>query len=388
MLFTDRQRTDSTPKRERESSFAFLDRSLSPEIARVRDLLSTALINYPASEQPELIRRISCNDETAFRSATFELLLHEGLRRLGFALTPHPDLANGSPKKPDFLVTAPDATTFYLEAVLASTRDGTDPAAEAIKATTLDALGQAPHRSFWVDIDSEGDPTTQPKARNLVGQVHEWLDALDPDALLRQLTELGLESMPEFRWNHEGWELTLRPIPMRPERHGTSRTLVGAQGSEGRWLDDWTPLRDAIKKKGGRYGDLDIPLVVAVNAESFHLDPIDEMQALFGQEEYVEYVGRPELGGRMRRAANGAWNGPHGPQARRVSAAWFFNDLTPYTIASRRCTVYFNPWAHIEAPRSLLQFPHALIVENRLVRADGSTFRDLYGVGPEWPGDA
>lgn len=385
MLFSDNIRTDETVKRERESSFAFLERSSRPEIARVRDLLEVAVSNYARSELDELFARIRSDDEVAFRSATFELLLHESLHRLGFLLTPHPELGNGNTRRPDFLVDAPDSATFYLEAVLASSRDGTTPGAEAMKATTLDLLAQAPHRSFRVHIDSDGDPTNQPRARDLIAEVHAWLDTLDPEALLQSLSESGLEAMPTYQWRHEDWELTLRPLPMRPERYGTSTTLIGAFGGEGRRLDDWTPLRDAVKKKGRRYGDLDRPLVVAVNAESFHLDPIDELQALYGQEEYVEYVGRPDLGGRMRRASNGAWNGPQGPQARRVSAAWFFNDLTPYTVATRRSTLYVNPWAHIEAPSSLLQFPHARVVENRLVRADGIAMRELFGLTPVWP---
>jgi len=385
MLFTDNHRTDDAVKRERESSFAFLDRSSRPEIARVRDVLEVAFGNYSPFESDELAARIRCGDETAFRSATFELLLHDGLRRLGYTLTPHPELDNGSPNRPDFLVTEPDGTSFYLEAVLASSRDGTNPAAEAMKATTLDLLNHAPHASFWIDINSDSDPTTQPRARNLVRHVHERLNSLNPDSLLQTFAESGLESMPTLFWQHEGWTLTLRPIPMRPERRGTARTLIGAFGGEGRWLDDWTPLRDAVKKKGRRYGDLDKPYVVAVNTESFHLDPIDELQALYGQEEYVAVVGRPDLEGRMQRATNGAWAGPQGPQARRVSAAWFFNDLTPYTIARRKSTLYVNPWAYLEPPNSLLRFPHAHVVENRLVRAEGLAFRDVYGLSAEWP---
>ncbi len=385
MLFTDRSREDTKPKSERESSFAFMDRSARPEIARVRALLESALENYPIPEQAELVTRLKSDDETAFRSATFELLLHETLRRLGYVLTPHPVLENGSQKRPDFLVECPDATSFYLEAVLAGRKDGSDPAAEAMKATTLDLLRLAPHHSFLVEIDSEGDPTTQPSSRDLIRQVHEWLNSLDPDNLRTQMQDQGFESLPQFQWAHEGWTLTIRSIPLSPDRRGLANALIGAFGAEARWLDEWTPLRDAIKRKGSRYGQLDKPFVVAINSESFHLDPIDEMQALFGQEEYVHYVGQPELGGRMRRAANGAWNGPRGPQSRRVSAAWFFNDLTPYSIANRRSTLYVNPWAHMAAPVSMLQFPHARLVENRLVRAQGLSLREIFELTAGWP---
>lgn len=385
MLFSDYSRTDDAPKSQRETSFEFLDRSSRPEIERVRDFIMRSLAEYPPNEINELVARIQSRDDIAFRSATFELLLHEALRRLGYLLRPHPELRNGAQTRPDFLVEDFDGNSFYLEAVLATTRDGANQACEAMKATTRDALSQVPHHSFRVDFDSEGDPTTQPSSRELIRRTHEWLDSLDPDVLLQLIAERGFDSVPEFVWQHEDWTVTLRPIPMRKEKRGSARALVGAFGEGGRIIDDWTPLRDAVRKKGRKYGELDKPLVVAVNARSFNLDPIDEMQALFGQEQYVEYVNRPDIGGRLTRVPNGAWVGHSGPQSRRVSGAWFFNDLTPYTVAERRSTLYVNPWSFHDLPKSLLRIPHAQVVDGRIQRSDGLSLRDIFNLPKDWP---
>jgi hypothetical protein len=385
MIFSEFLRSNDAPKLERETSFEFLDRSSHLAIARVRGLITQSLAEYPTNEVDELVARIQSRDDVAFRSATFELLLHEALRRLGYLLQPHPELPNGAPTRPDFLVEDHDGNALYLEAVLAATRDGTDRACEAMKSTTLDALSQAPHNSFRVDIDSEGDPTTQPSSRDLIRRTHDWLNSLDPDALLQLIAERGFDTVPEFVWTHEAWTVTLRPIPIRKEKRGSARALVGAFGGEGRMIDDWTPLRDAVRKKGRKYGDLDRPFVVAVNARSFSLDPIDEMQALFGQEQYVEYVDRPDIGGHLSRVPNGAWVGHSGPQSRRVSGAWFFNDLTPYTVAVRRSTLYVNPWSYHDVPQSLLRFPHARVVDGRIQRSDGLALRDIFNLPESWP---
>lgn len=385
MLFSEYSRSNDAPKSERETSFEFLDRSSRREIARVRDLITQSMVEYPTSEVDELVARIQSRDDVAFRSATFELLLHEALRRLGHLLRPHPELPNGAPTRPDFLVEDHDGNAFYLEAVLATTRDGTSRACEAMKSTTRDALAQVPHNSFRVDFDSEGDPTTQPSSRDLIRRTHEWLDSLDPDALLQLIAERGFETVPEFVWKHEEWTITLRPIPIRKEKRGSARALVGAFGEGGRIIDDWTPLRDAVRKKGRKYGELDKPLVVAVNARSFNLDPIDELQALFGQEQYVEYVDRPDLGGHLIRVPNGAWVGHSGPQSLRVSGAWFFNDLTPYTVAERRSTIYVNPWSYHDVPQSLLRLPHARVVDGRVQRSDGLALRDIFNLSKSWP---
>lgn len=343
-----------------------------------------AVSRYPEDERDDIIARLQSENEVNFRSASFEVLLHEGLLRLGFSLTVHPDPETGVTKRPDFLVRAEDGAEFFLEAVLASERDGSNPAAEAMKNSTIGLLDATPHASFLLDVQSEGSPTTQPSGRELTRRAHEWLNSLDADRLRVLLVERGLDQMPTLLWTHEEWELCLRAIPLSAERTGAARRLISAQGDGVRWLNAWVPLRNAVKKKASRYGSIAKPLIVAVNADSFHLDEIDEVQALYGEERWVEIIGQSDQGG-PRRLKNGAWRGPHGPQSRKVSGVWFFNDLTPYTLASRRSTLYLNPWAHIPAPPVLEKFPTRRLIDHSLVTADGIGLRSVFGIQAQWP---
>jgi hypothetical protein len=384
MPFSDFQRTDELHKRRSESSFQYLDRSARPEIARVREYFCNAIQNYPLSERPELIARFQSGNESAFRSAAFEVLLFTGLSSIGFQLEPHPDPGTGSEKRPDFLVTAPDGEQFFLEAVLAGERDGTDPGSQALIRTTIDRLDEAVHPNFLIDVDSSGAPQTQPSSKLLIKVVHEWLDSLQVDQLHEVLQSFGLESMPILEWSHEAWNLTLRAIPLRPQRRGNAKRLIGASGDGARCINAWEPLRAAVKSKANRYGELEKPLVVAINADAFNLDPIDERQSLYGEECWIEVIGRPELG-HADRQPNGAWRGPKGPQNRRASAVWFFNDLTPYTLATRRGTLYFNSWAHVPGPSSMHIFPHQKLEGDKLVSVPGMSLSRMFGVLPEWP---
>lgn len=384
MLFSDANRTDSAPKRAGESSYAFLDRSARASIACARVFLTEAFHRYPESERDEIVARIRSGDETNFRSATFEIYLHEALIRLGYQLTAHPDPGTGVAKRPDFLVKDANGSEFFLEAVLASERDGRNPAAEAMKKSTLGYLNEAPHKAFLIDVDSEGDPTTQPSGKVLSHAVHAWLGNLEPDLLRAQLMTHGLDSMPQMTWEHEEWEVRLRAIPLSEERRGKTTQLIGAQGDGAKLVNSWEPLRDAVKKKANRYGDLAKPFVVAVNADIFNLDQIDEVQALYGEEYWREVIDHPEKSGPGRHP-NGAWRGPHGPQNRRVSAVWFFNDLTPYTLANRRSTLYINPWANFQTPEGLLRIPTRRIEGNSLVHVPGMDLGTIYGLHTDWP---
>jgi hypothetical protein len=384
MPFSTYERTDSSRKRGNESSFEFLDRSARTEIERVREYFGAVVSYFPEAERAEIVARLRSGNEVAFRSASFEVLLYWGLSRSGYQLQPHPDPGTGSTKRPDFLVCSPDGEQFFLEAVLAGEDAGRNPAAEAMKRTTLDRLDEAAHPSFLLDIDSDGDPSSQPSSNELIARAHAWLNSLDVDALRTQFEAVGLEAMPTLEWSHDLWQLTLRAIPMRRERRGQTNRLIGALGDGVRWTNTWEPLRGAVKKKANRYGALDKPLVIAINVDSFHLDAIDEVQALYGEESWVEVLGHPERSGPQRQP-NGAWRGPKGPQNRRASAVWFFNDLTPYTLGTRRSTLYLNPWAHLPTPSCMLTFPHKRLTDDELVSLEGKSLSELFGVPDDWP---
>lgn len=375
MLFDSRDRSDSSPKLDGEREFAFLNRSSRPEMGRVRDLLERLVTQYPTEHRTDLVARIRSNNDTEFESATFELLLHELLRRLGYDLELHPALSNGKLTRPDFLLRREGAQGVFLEATSVSSVASISPAEEALMGTTLDALRKASHPDFRISIQSSGAPTTQASGSRLRKDVLRWLDALDPEAK---------GDSPRLTWVYEGWRLTMSAVPLSAARRGTSGSLVGAV-SRGSWVNNWEPISDAVRHKGRRYGNLDAPLVVAVNAGSFHTDVRDEIQALFGQETVTLAVDESEADPSFGRAPNGAFRGPEGPRSTRVSAVWMFNAVSPYTISSRRHMLYINPWAKHVLSGMLGELPRTEIVEDWTKTEPGINLGEALGLNAHWP---
>jgi len=386
MLFLDRERADDATKRAAETDFGFLDRCAWPTAQRVREYLDQCVARYPQAERAELVARVRSGDDRAFRSGLFELLLHEYLIRQGFLLTPHPTLPNGATTKPDFLVVAPDGSSFYLEATSASDRDDRSQAGEALVATTLQHLSEASHPNFFVEVSHTGYPTTQPSGRRLTAAVVAWLNTLNADEAVAALERHEFDQLPVMEWGHEDLLVTVTALPCRPDARGNPRRLIGAQNFGAHWVDGWTPIRDAVMTKARRYGDLELPLVIAVNIGAHRLDVIDEMQALYGQEQFILDRNNIDAGPRMERAPNGAWNGPSGPRSRRCSGAWLFHDVTPYTVSRRKHTLYANPCSYHELPANLLKLvPSAIVVDGRIVRAEVETMGRVLELSQEWP---
>jgi len=379
VVFDAFQRFDDTPKKNAENYYNFYNRSAWPKMESIREFIELCVSNYPDSDVKELIARIKSGNDMHFRSATFELFLHEALIRTGFKLVPHPKLKNGSKNKPDFLVSDPEGKQFYLEAVLANEVSKLDDSGEAIKGVVLDTLSRFPHENFMISIRHSGNLVTPPSAKKLKNQIHEWLSSLNPDEIQKQINLNDLSSLPAFEWEHENWKLEILPIPLKIVSRGKSKTLIGMESSGARWLDAWRPIRNAIKNKGSKYGNLDFPLVIAVNSDSFKLETRDEMQALFGEEQYVFSIdGDNDY--RIERNTNGAWIGKKGPKTRRVASVWIFKDLSVSSLEVAKSTVYYNPWALLPAPNSLKCFPFAIPVADEMTWQEGLSLRKIFNI--------
>ncbi|MBD3668722.1 MAG: hypothetical protein HUJ16_12205 [Kangiella sp.] len=385
MLFEEKSRTYSGPKTYGEGDFDFLDRSGRKEAGNVRGVLNYWLGQFPEEEQRELISRIQSRDPKAYESATFEIVLYAILTNLGASIEIHPYLDNGSDKHPDFLVSFSEEEEFYVEAVLASEHSDAELAAERRKNVVLDSIERLESPNFFLGINAEGNPETPPSGKALRRELSKWLATLDPDDVTNTVDEYGFEAVPKLQWCHEGWEIEFEAIPIKPEKRGNGQCVIGMLSGGARFVNEWEPIRDALRSKGNRYGELSKPFLIAVNVDAFSLDKIDEMQALYGQEEYVFSRESREAQPAMRRAANGLWNGPHGPQYTRISGAWLFGGISPWNIVSRKNTVYLNPWAQLAAPDELRRLNHASASEGKMEWTDGIPLAELLKLDSSWP---
>lgn len=374
MIFDDFERTDASPKLNIETDFEFLNRSARAEMQRARNFLENLASEYP--DPSDLINRLRSNNNN-FRSAEFELLIFSMLRKQGFILTPHPKLPNGSSSHPDFLVSTPTGNDFYLEAVLANERS-TDRTDDPLIATTLDMFTNTSHENFEVIVKTSGYPSTQPSQRRFRKEILAWLDSLDPDKVQEAINTSGYNAMPKLLLRHEDLKISVQAYPLQQNRRGKSSRLLAGQFSQGGPVDSWSPIKDALAFKGNKYGALDKPLIVAVNFSGHHLDRIDEMQALFGQEQVafssINSVADPQIG----RAPNGAWIGKSGPQYRRISGAWLFENLCVYNVFSRKPTLYLHPWATLPVPVDMLRFSHGIVADNCISWREGISLEQAF----------
>jgi hypothetical protein len=162
---------------------------------------------------------------------------------------------------------------------------------------------------------------------------------------------------------------------------------LGAISTGAAPVDDSRAIRDATVKKATRYGNLEHPYLIAVNAESQHLDRIHMMEALFGRETFylpsqLEQSSDPQ----MVREPDGLWTSPNGPRHTRVSAVLIASGIVPWSVSAYTPWLFHNPWATRAFPDTLDVLPHARSVagEMRMVFYEGLSAAQLFELPDDW----
>ena len=380
-LFDDIPRTGTRAKRANEGDFAYFNTSARSVIGRMRDVLEGYFGRFSESAAPEVRKRFRSKDIVGHRSALFEIVLHEVATRLGCQLNPHPVIA-GVATHPDFLVWEPtNSASFYLEAIVPG--DSKDEVSAAKREGEVYAiLDQIDSPNFFVNVAVRGSPGTPVPMSKIRKRIEEELSALDPD----KVASMPAESIPRWQFNHDGWDLEFWPMPKNAARNKAGLRTLGIRGTFG-WqqVTPEVPVRRAVEVKAKRYGILDRPYVVAVNALDILVDRDAITDALLGDPfEAVQETtaGHLKHHGRMK---NGAFGNHANPRNQEVSAVLVFTLLRVDRLRDCEVCLYHHPWAKRPYGGLLTKFPQRTTQGGKYVDVDGISLGDLLDLPSAWP---
>lgn len=386
-MFSEMTRTDLGPKLHEEPDFEYLDRSARSEAECIRAVMSDWLRFYPEGAARDVVSRIKSPNDSQHKSAGFELYLHELLRRLGYTVKVHPRCNTGRTTVPDFLAISSDGLPLYVEAVQSSDASEAVTGAERRLATVLDYLNQLQSTHFFIGIHYDSLPAQSPPLKRMRHELAEWLASLDADRIISEVRDGGHDALPELRSNFGGWEVTFTAIPRSPEKRAApTDRIIGAVNLGARSLNTWEVVRDSLVSKGKRYGDLGHPFIIAVNADVDHMDNIDVMEALFGQEQFISLTAPDSTEPHVERARNGFWYGRRGTQYSRVSGVLIGFDVKPWTYGVRELNLYLNPWARYPINGPILQMSRFVPVEDKMERQLGLHPAEVVSLPTCYPG--
>lgn len=375
-IFDDIARDLCDPLRQDETAFAYLNRSGRREGERVRQLVVRWFDHYPADKRDGLVARFRSPINDHHYSAFFELFLHEFVLACGHGIVAIEPALPGTTKSPDFLVESDQGDRFYLEAITATGRSQAEAAAQARLNQALDAIDRTPSPRHFLDLYVRGVPAAPITIKKLTTDLRQWIAGLPGD-------HNAFDVAPFFFKEH-GVRITLCAWP----RHNRERAgrAIGVRHFPAQQTESNDDIRDALEKKASRYGALDHPYVVAVNA----------MRLFQGDDAVIDAVlGTPQVTIRVLsdgkqiaedgRRPNGVWLGPRGPRKKDLSAVLSTESIDAWNFASRRARLVRNPWATNALPRVAFRIDEFNPVDGAFRRTDGSKMATIFRLPESWP---
>jgi hypothetical protein len=377
-VFDDIGRENDQPRQEGEPLFSYLNKSSRPAAQRVRDLVDEWISEYPESHREGLIARLRSDIDDHHQSAFFELFLHKFLRTRGCKIIEIEPKLQHTNKSPDFLVEAPTGERFYLEGVLASGRSNQETAAYARLNTALAAIDNVPSPNNFLSLTTEGLPTAPLSLKKLKRGVQSWIAGLPAG-------EAAKDAAP-FKYEEHGCRIELRALPRKKPEEGAR--AVGMRNFPITQITPHQEIRPGLKKKASRYGELDLPYVVAIDCLSMYHREEGVIDALLG-EPYVAFTRQADgsMKEEHRRRPDGVWYGPPNgqPQNTRMSGVLAFFRIDAWNFVTKNGLFIPGPWASKPAPALSLGTSELTLVNGVYQRSEGSPVGQLLDMPANWP---
>jgi hypothetical protein len=238
-----------------------------------------------------------------------------------------------------------------------------------------------------VDIEIRRSAARRPKAREIVEPLENWLSSLDPDEVTDQIAA-GM-AVPQLVLNPGDWIIDYVAWPVEPEHRGEKGRLIGMYPMTGGFTSsEVVHYREIVSRKGGRYGQPDKPLIVAVLNTSGFFDQNDVAEALFGSEVF-EYIPGQDTFMKTVRRRDGYWRQGPPPRGARVSAILDGENLYPWRVSDHLPKLWINPWAEKPVTANL---PFATFTAHDTgevyQQESGTSAEAVLGLSADWPGFA
>lgn len=371
-LFEDVDASISGPMSHHGDEYTYYCKSDREDIAALRQRLENWFTNYPMEHKKDLKHQF----KESFSSAYFELFLHELFLKQGFNLTPHPKI-EGTEKRPDFLVEG-NGIEFYLEAKEATDISQKEKAIEKRTKTIYQAIDAISLPDHFIGISTIKFKTEgQPPTKKICEYIEKTVKANDPDTLERYFAVNN--NFPIVEYNDENVSFEFDIIPKSKEGRNTKTRAIGFYKGDAKFIDNDKTIKEAIKRKALRYGAIDKPFIVCINATGhLGLDENEVMNALFGSLAFSYNLNAPIefRNEKWIRQPDGFFFSKSGPQYTRVSGVLITNvNVANYADAPYRLIMHPSP--KIELDWKKLGLSCGYYSELALTFSDPISFGDI-----------
>ena len=381
-LFDEKDRDDTKPGLNAETTYSFYDRSSLDEFARRRRMLQRWVDRLPPEKQKDIVRRMrhegrgSPVEAQRFDGAFFELFLHEFLNGTGGYTVVEPKIGHLTP---DFGVTEtrPDGTkiNYVVEATDINVTRDTDLESNWNERYALDVLNEIESPDYYLYVRTKGLLTTTPPKRALRRPFEELVKTANYDDIRAKVELYGYlgDVIPAATFRHGDWSVTGRLEPVDPELRPRKDQFVSGGPMKSGSYNDIGKTKERLYDKSKQYKGVD-NLIIALRTNSW-LSGIGE--SLFGRMTYHIPIhkdpndSRPLPPPRYVQKPDGFWFNTSGPQNGNVIGVVAFHLLHPHWVDEATAVFYGNPYTDKPLPSWTKEITHAEYVDGKVEIVEG-----------------
>lgn len=379
-LFEDKIRTDVNPAKHIDNTYNFYDRSNAAKMKIARDKLNEWFDNYPQSEKEELKNRF----KVSFSSCFFELFLHEFFIKQGFKLHIHPTLPD-STKKPDYLAEK-DGIEFYIEAKESIDKSEAEQSIENRISLLYDTLNKIDSPNFFLRINEILLKTQrQPNGKKASLFIQTQLKKINPDEVVKSIALSGFDNLPTIEYDEDDLKIIVSVIPKSTELRGKAGVRpIGIYPSATNWGGSDESIKSAFEKKAGRYGNLDKPYIICINATSIKgTDDYSVMNALFGSLMVTWSTDPNNKDERYERGKDGLFSYRETPLFTRVSGV-FITSVNIANIHTNDHWLVKNPNSAKDLSFDLFDLSYLSVNKKKITKTTKKSLKDVLGLTENW----
>jgi hypothetical protein len=386
-LFTERSPRAYGYAKHADDEFRYMNLHADVPVLAAREILERWYSHFPFAHRLDLVRRFRSKNHKQHDGAFWELYLHELFRQMGYGVQVHPHL-NNIETRPDFLLTRYGIPFAFVEARLAGLQTDQMTSAKRLENELYDALDRIHSPNFFLDVDKVKTSPVRPTFKHFTDHVERWLETLNPDLSVEAFLDNG-SANARFEWEREGWYVSLKAIPRSPGHRGRKGSRsVGIMGGNFQWVDAKGELRRALIEKASKYGNLNLPFLIAINYMGMHCDREDWTDALYGSQAVkVRFDERGVHRQEPFRKGDGFWIREGIPRHTHVSAILGGWHISPWSMGAHLLEVYehFSPERAIDLNGNLMCW-YVPKDKDELAMRPGRSSAEILGIPKEWPG--
>lgn len=355
--------------------FEYYDASSRPGFSRLRMTIEKWVSRIPIGERQDLISRLRSRRDQDFSSALMELIAHETLIALGYAVQKNPIL-EGTNDRPDLLVMNKNGEPlFYVEVTTewqpeeTSTRNRKiAPIRDAIDRCKTPGDTRFSLREIQVGISN-------PKISRLISHIERWARENASKARAKETVRNV--------FCEQGWKVDLVLLAGFKTNPKSRRIAVSSQLSG--TVSGPESLRHAAEIKAKKYRNLRLPYVVVVGCKSTGASWVrrefEEVvtEAIWG-DEFIETVSLISGGYRTRGLREkGVLQESGAPRNKHVSAVWCFaqSDLWHLADIDKEPILFLNHVAQHPLNPRLLPVKRLFYKDDKIKRHEGKRLSDI-----------